>query len=385
MKSTNADGIHSKHASLGPRIENCTIISPGDDGIAINGDYDVIIETAGDTVIIASKRDTEIRPGDTVRSFSTGGVFNFEAVVTGIGQATGDIAALSAVLSGLDLQNSSLFRGFRQMTLSAPVSAAAGSPVCAVNRKGNGYIVRNNYIGNKRARGILIKAGQGLIEGNTIEWNHMGGIVLAPELYWMEAGFSRSVRIINNTLRHCLVNPSIWGTVQAGVITVAAEGDGGFAPAGGHMDIEISGNRIDSCLGVNILATSITGLTITGNILSNTHTVSRSHGKNPGVNGDAAVMVINCNDVTLDGNIVEDFGGDVLLDTINVTGISGANDGVVEGTVTSIKSPFAVPGPAREKGERSVYSITGKRVIRPAAGIHIILDNSLTVKTLYIK
>lgn len=325
LRSTNADGIHSKHATLGPRIENCNFVSLSDDAIAINGDYDLILETTGNTVIMAAKRDIEIQVGDTLRSFSPAGIFNFEADVEAIAATTGYAEQLNAALASSNIYQTALFNDIYALTLSESISAAPGSTICPINRKGNGFIVRNNYIRNKRARGILIKAENGLIEGNTIEYNHMGAIVLAPELSWMEGGFSRSVRIVNNRIRHCGLNPSNWNTTQAGAITVSAEGDNGFAPAGGHLNIEISGNRIDSCLGVNIVASSITGLTITDNVMTQTHRENRAHGQAVGVNPDAAVVIINCSDVTLDRNTIDNFGGETFLATTNVTAIVGEN------------------------------------------------------------
>ena len=325
LRSLNAAGIHSKHATLGPRIENCTIMCNGDDGVAINGDYDLILEASGNTVIIASKRDTEIQAGDAVRSFSTAGTLNFDSVVTAISPVSGYNQLRDDVLANSGVQDPSLFQDTYELTLSSSVAAAAGSAICAVNRRGDGFIVRNNYIFNKRARGILIKASDGIIEGNTIEYNHMGSIVMSPELYWMEAGFSRSVRIINNRMSHCGLNPSHYGSNQAGVICVSADGDGGFAPAGGHMDIEISGNRIDHCLGANILATSITGLTIKNNVLMNTDNEVRNHGQNKGVDPDVAVSIINCMNVALDRNTIHNFGGAAYLQAVNVTSMTGEN------------------------------------------------------------
>ena len=323
LRSLNADGIHSKFATLGPRIENCRIVSLGDDAIAINGDYDLILETVGNKIIIASKRDSEIQIGDTLRSLSPEGIFNFEIGVTAITPATGYTEQLNAALAGRNIKKPELFQDFYELTLSDTVSAEPGSVICSTNRKGNGFIVRNNYIGNKRARGILIKAENGIIEGNTIEQNHMGAIVLAPELSWMEAGFSRSVEIINNRINHCGISPSVWNSTQSGIISVSAAGDNGFAPAGGHLNIKIAGNRIDSCLGASILATSTSGLVITDNVMTNTHTESRNHGKGKGVNPEAAVVLINCTDVTLDQNTIHQFGGETFLDNTQVTSIVG--------------------------------------------------------------
>jgi|GEM_PF-6951855 len=325
LRSLNADGIHSSAATKGPRIENCTIMCNGDDGIAIRCDFDLILEASGNTVIIVSKGDPEMQAGDTVRSYTEGGVLNFEAVVNAITPVSGYSQLRADVLAGSGVSNTSLFQDMYELTLSTNVSAGAGSWIYPVDRVGNGFIARNNYIFNKRARGLLIKAGDGLIEGNTIEYNHMGAIVLGPEVYWGIAGFSQSVRIINNTINHCGLNPGNAGTIQAGVITVSADGSGGFAPVGGHRDIEISGNRIDQCLGANILATSIDGLIIKNNVLMNTHVEVRNHGQNKGVNPNAGVVIINCSDVTLDENTMYEFGGNTFLQNVNVTSMTGEN------------------------------------------------------------
>lgn len=323
LRSLNADGIHSKFATRGPRIENCRIVSLGDDAIAINGDYNLILETVGNKIIIASKRDSEIQVGHTLRSFSPTGIFNFEAEVTAIAPTEGYTEQLSVALAGLKIIKPELFQDFYELTLSSAVVAEPGSVVCSTDRKGNGFIVRNNYIGNKRARGILIKAEDGIIEGNTIEHNHMGAIVLAPELSWMEAGFSRSVQIINNRIKRCGLGPSIWNSTQSGIIAVSAAGDNGFAPVGGHLNIKIAGNRIDSSLGANILATSTSGLVITDNVMTNTHAERRDHGKGKGVNPEAVVVLINCTDVILDRNTVHKFGGETFLETTQVSSIVG--------------------------------------------------------------
>lgn len=353
LRSMNADGIHSKHATLGPRIENCLIESLGDDAIAINGDYDLIIEAEENIVVIASKRDTEIQVGDTVRSFSTGGVQNFETIVEAIEAkvpTTEYTDALNAIkVSRPNLQNPDLFKDFYELTLAISVAATPGDSICASDRKGNGFIVRNNTIRNKRARGILIKAEDGVIEGNTIEDNHMGAIVLAPELNWLEAGFSRSVQIRNNRIKRSGINASMWSTIQAGVITVAAESGSAFAPAGGHLDIEITGNRIDSSLGANILATSVTGLTIQDNVMVNTHSEPRDHGRNRGVDPEAAVVLINCENVTLNRNIVSNLGGTKFLAATNLANLTGSDTFAYEPAIFSnFQLLYEIGGPATD-------------------------------------
>jgi hypothetical protein len=226
----------------------------------------------------------------------------------------------------------------KTLTLDRSVTVQNGWVIEAVNRKGNGFIVRNNTIRNKRARGILVKAENGLIEGNSIDWMMEGGIVVSPELYWMESGYSRHVRILNNTLRHVWLNAT-HGGYQAGAISIEAKGDGNYFPAaGGHLNIEVAGNRFDSCLGVNLLAASVTGLNIHDNTFTNTHTERRDHSSGYGVDNGAVIWLQNCDQVTLANNWVSNFGGTRLVGTSNCNVVSGATDGLRIGSV-AVQTP----------------------------------------------
>jgi len=325
LRSVNADGIHSKHAAVGPRVENSRIIANGDDAVAISGEVGLILEVNGNKLISSPKWGEVIQVGDRVRGFNPAGEIIFETEATGVTRVSGYDALLADVLRDSGIRTRGAVSRTYEITLASTVPAEPGSYIYPIDRVGNGYIIRNNYIGNKRARGILIKAGEGLIEGNTIERNHMGSIVLTPEIAWMGAGFSRSVRIINNTITHGGSHPNDVNSYGAGAITVAAEGGSGFAPAGAHMDIEISGNRIVNSLGVNILATSIDGLTIKDNVLMDTHTEERKHGINRGVDPNAGISIINCSNVTVEGNMAHNFGGQTDLQLVDVSSFTGQN------------------------------------------------------------
>jgi hypothetical protein len=61
-----------------------------------------------------------------------------------------------------------------EITLDAPLAAdfdyLASNPAAT----GSGYILRGNTIANHRARGMLLKADHGLVEGNTIDGSSHG-------------------------------------------------------------------------------------------------------------------------------------------------------------------------------------------------------------------
>ncbi|CAF4938609.1 unnamed protein product, partial [Rotaria sp. Silwood2] len=53
-----------------------------------------------------------------------------------------------------------------------------------INHTGSEYVLRGNFILNHRARGILVKALDGLLPTNKIVGSSMAGIVMQPELGW---------------------------------------------------------------------------------------------------------------------------------------------------------------------------------------------------------
>jgi hypothetical protein len=211
--------------------------------------------------------------------------------------------------------------------LDQSVSIEPGTAVYILERQGDGFIVHDNVIRNKRARGILIKASDGLIDNNVIEWNGMSGIVISPEFYWMGSGPSRNITISNNTLKECWMQAEHWGASQAGAICVtAAKLEGGFSPAGIQNDITISNNTMDGCYGVQILTTSAKNILIENNTVSNWK--NRNHGANLGLIGNYMVWLENCDRVRLNNNQVICLGIEKMVKLKNASNITGESDGV---------------------------------------------------------
>jgi hypothetical protein len=138
-----------------------------------------------------------------------------------------------------------------RLTLDREIDLPMGSAICSTSGHGNGFVVRGCNFGFNRSRGILVKASDGLIEGNTLTANVMAAIMVAPEWWWLESGSSNNVKILGNTIRDC-------GDVAIAVY--AFGGSPAIAPAGAHNNITISGNRMTGCPLPNILVTSTRGL-----------------------------------------------------------------------------------------------------------------------------
>ena len=125
------------------------------------------------------------------------------------------------------------------------------------------FSLRNNTIRNHRARGMLIKASNGMIEGNTIENSTLGGIVVTPELYWGEGDFVSNLTIADNQVRNVCIGLQCYGGLALG----AKDPAGDLAPSYGHQDVRIVRNRFENISQMNLWISSSQRVEVTGNTI----------------------------------------------------------------------------------------------------------------------
>ncbi len=193
---------------------------------------------------------------------------------------------------------------------------------------GAGYVLRYNTILNHRARGMLLKSSDGLVEHNTIDGSTMGGIVVTPEFWWNEAGFSRNVIIRDNVIRHVAYAPKQLG----GVVIAALNGHTPVAGYG-HRDIIVENNTFEDIDGVNLLITSSKDVLVRNNRFLHAQQKQvgvdgTSWGEDPG----ALIFVTNCDGVRFQDNRVQDLGpfNRALLESTTTATVTGGKDGVVK-------------------------------------------------------
>lgn len=330
IRSTCADGFHSKRARTGPVLEDCRIECTGDDAIAINGRYVPVLRASGRELVLAD----QVRAGDRIRVVSAAVEVRGEAVVTNAVRITDERQRQELVAAwpaGRDERHPPKFDVLCAVQVDADLSPAAGDRVSFPEHNGAGFAIRDTAVFNNRARGMLVKAGPGLIEDNTVDGSAICGIILCPEFYWNEACFSRDVVIRNNQVRNTGLGPANWGSLQAGAITVAADStDGRIPAAGGHRNIRIEKNTIEGCPGPCIEVTSAEGVVILGNTFTRTHGVERNNGGRFHIATDAAIWLDNVSDVTVANNKVSGLGGfgrRFGVATERVEGLKGSDAG----------------------------------------------------------
>jgi hypothetical protein len=172
---------------------------------------------------------------------------------------------------------------------------------------------------------MLLKADDGLVEGNTIDGSTMGGIVVTPEFWWNEACYSRNLVIRNNTVR----NVAYWQRQWAGIVIAAV--DKQPVPPGGHRNILLEGNTIEGVDGTNLFISSADGVVVRKNrfVDPQQHRVvigAAGWGADPG----ALIFVTQADNVTFEDNRVIGRGANTttLIQTTPTAHVTGATTGI---------------------------------------------------------
>jgi hypothetical protein len=211
-------------------------------------------------------------------------------------------------------------------TLDRAAGVQAGFQVSNPNRCGAGYTLINNIVRRNRARGMLLKADDAVINGNLVEDSTIAGIVLSPEGSQNDAGYVHTATISHNTIRHTGYAENGPDCPYAGGLTVTGDN------AIGNRNITISGNTFDHILGPNLVLRYTDTARIEANRFENTHQVASDNGQNLGIDPHAVIWIGNCRNVTLSANtahIVGPFEKALLtVDQKTVQGIAGDKDGL---------------------------------------------------------
>jgi len=300
LRSGNADGIHSKHASIGPTITNCRIEYNSDDCIAVNGNFYPVYnvdQVNGYVYLLSSETTSKVQSGDSIVLVDNNGTIIGDSkalTLTSTTPTTTEISTCEALFTAGMASPTSFTKGFRISIPTWYSGLSVGDLIYSKARTGNNFKIENDTVGYNRSRGVLIKASNGTIKNNYVRGSMEAGIVLAPEFYWMEAGCSSNVEISNNLISKCWFGASSWGNNQAAPLTVVSlNGSKAISAAGGFTNISIHDNTITGCPKPNVVLTSINGYTFYNNQLIPDLTKTRQHGKNYGITNTDAFWSIN--------------------------------------------------------------------------------------------
>lgn len=358
LLSTTADGFHAVNVPRGPTITNSHFEGMNDDGIAIHGTFSLVTDAdvAGGRLWVAAQAcgTAQFAVGEAV-ALHDGSFAPQPPLGPGPGPRARTLYTVLAVArappdyapprnTSHTVPRQSLAPGavtFVVLSVAgpggAPLPAGTGFDWLATNagRVGAGFAIRNTTVANHRARGMLIKAGGGVIEGCTVANSSMGGIVVTPELYWEEADFVSSLVIANNSV----VDVGRGRQGYGGILLAAVDPDGGLASARGHADVLIANNTLTDVGYAPIALSSVAGVTLVGNrVVAPFHAAPAADALptccEPLPNF-VAVFAVHVDDLAASGNCVVPAppGQSSLMTVFNTTDVSGAFDGgVVECT-----------------------------------------------------
>lgn len=266
LRSGNADAFHSVGARRGPQIISCQASYMGDDGVNIRGHYATVASAEGRTIRLLGNGKPDFHKDDPLELMTYEGVRLPDNMVVGEPEPDGRSTPEIAAFFSRQHMNESIRKGLSDPGLAVwkiavrdPVSLPAGSVVCAKNRIGSGFVVKDSIFGPNRSRGILIKGSNGSVSGNTCRGNWGTGILVSPEWWWMEAGSSDDLVVAGNRISDCR---------DVSINILAHAGSGKAAPAGAHNRIEVRGNTIATARLPALQVSSVKDGVIKGNTIA---------------------------------------------------------------------------------------------------------------------
>lgn len=262
LLASNGDAFNSTNVRRGPTLERCIFEWMDGDGIEIAGYYGLVVEASTNKVIVDFRNGDVFRQMDTVRFLNASGASAGSAKIVAVTPLPRYRSAVKVPSELHQFSDQTKARYF-ELTMDRSIQAKPGYIMCDADTIGSGYEIRDCSILNNRARGMLLRAAHGLVEGCTVEGCTEGGIVFEPEIAHGNTGdYSRSVIVRNNIIR----NVNLWHANEDGALTLAAHYQGRFVPSpGGHRDVTIENNTFENIDGINLLVSSAERVVIENN------------------------------------------------------------------------------------------------------------------------
>ena len=259
LRSGNHDAFNSRRSHVGPVLENCTFRHHCDDCVNISGYYGIIAEGKGRTWRVLAG-EAPVAPGDTAQVMSYAGRCPPDVTVVAVRKVGGIRPDEAKFLSNYGFCNGieNTVANAYEVTVDRDEDLPFGSVIASNRQLGNGFAIRGCDFGSCRARGMLIKASDGLMESNVVSGCFGPAVVSTPEYQWIEAGCSANLLIRDNDFRDNL---------DSGVWIGGYAGNGKQLSWSAHRDIRIVDNRVSGSP-KGIVLENCTGYEVRGNEVS---------------------------------------------------------------------------------------------------------------------
>ena len=315
MRSVNADGSHFSDHVVGPTFDGCRVTHCGDDGINVHAFYFHILEVKDERTFIACPKydRNDLSVGERLE-FGEKDSYDYigEAVITKFEKRYDpSYAAEKEIAWARTYHWKNEGDCIYEIELDTALPLKQFDHFTPLSRLSPGTTVKNCTFGWNRARGIVIKSPDAVIENNYVEGCSNDAVMVLPDLAWAESHFGKNLMVRGNTfVNNCLCynaveegNVDCIGTVVIGVVPVFQTV--GFMETYGNKNITIEDNTILGSHTYGIVVTNAEGVTIRNN------TIVDPFYDGAGVAGgvyktpaDSAILIGKAKDITVTGNTV---------------------------------------------------------------------------------
>lgn len=308
------DAIQFNSLRKGPLVENCVVMSAGDDTWSLSSRDFLLLASEGRKAWLVSRSSyvDKLEPGDRLTSSLDGPSVRIERLVkVGLDDCPVSPELHEKIRSA---KPNTLYRfplsQINEVMLESPPPWVPGTSLYSPDRNCSGFVLRNNTFHSSGRAGLINGASHGVIEGNT--YVDVGtALSLYPNIPGGGATGMENIIFRNNIIRgsgHWCPKPS---SLDAGgaVSIYHTDVKGAAAAPGVYRNMVIENNLFENIRGVVILATSVDGFRITGNqfVRCQIHPPLGA-GRGKGVDEKALGWFRNTRNVTVEENRVEDRG-----------------------------------------------------------------------------
>ena len=214
LRASNSDAFHCTRAARGPKVKNCIARYMEDDGVNVHGLYHFISAAHGTELRVLGQGGMNLRPGDAVELLDEKGDLLPDARVVSV-RPDDPREVTSDELARLKCRDMRPYfrdhwrpKAYR-VTLDRAESLVFGSVIVSLAHAGRGFEVTDSVIGHTRARGVLVRARDGLVARNEITDTGLPAVLLLSEPWWLEGGTPLGTRVEDNTVLRCRAEPPI--------------------------------------------------------------------------------------------------------------------------------------------------------------------------------
>ncbi len=278
-----SDGLHSITQKKGPRLEHCEISHCFDDLVNIHGFVNIALEERDGRWRIVCPAGQDFRVGSRLLFYASPNAEPLGEATIKTCRVLSD-AAYGEVEQRVREHFARTHGGLRlrsfmrtqvcEVEFDRPVALKSYDFVSCPDFGGGGAVLEDCHFHDGHIRGILLKSSDSLVARCRFERIARSGLVVAPEIYWLEGPFPRNIRVEENTFIDC--------------------GYGAVGKAGKHW--EFAPLQVASAFTSRLFPPLFTSAVNMQGIRCIDNRIVRAPG--PGI------LIMNAADVTLEGNSV---------------------------------------------------------------------------------